>query len=454
MRSRAPMALLTAILLTACTATVGSGPGFGPGAGDGDGDADGYGDRNGDDPRDDGRNGLPTDDCGPCPAPGECRNGECLQPSEDGAWCEFDDECADTELCIAARCTPDCRLAGNCACANNDSCENGFVCSNGQCLPDGGEGSCVADDECPDGDACIDGVCRGPEECNVQHPDLEGTWDVRSELRLREALPGWLDGFLSATAEPFRFLAGQSDDLGIDVPIIGDLIEDEVRDWADDNLPPWSRDLMGAIADLNDILSTMQVRQRWDLDGTAIDEYAGEETWSSIAFTFRGEEVEGRPEDILGWDVSSSPFTAHANCGVLYIDRYDVDAAVGAIIAWLVDTLVYIVSDGQYDTLAEAMFDFERGNFCPNVADAADDLAQQLGAGNVYNLVLAACDTALGRLIDDALDAINEAMLEFTALRLQGRADISDANTLSNGHWAGTMAGRDFTGDFRASRRR
>jgi len=131
----------------------------------------------------------------------------------------------------------------------------------------------------------------------------------------------------------------------------------------------------------------------------------------------------------------------------------DVDAAVGAIIAWLVDTLVFIVSDGEYDTLAQALFDFERGDFCPNVAGVADDLADQLGAGNVYDAVLGACDLALGRLIDEALDAINEAMVEFTALRLQGRADIADANTLANGHWAGTLAGRDFTGDFRASRR-
>ena len=453
MRSVAPSALLISLLLSACTATVGNVPAAGGGDGDGDGDADGNGgggggggggDNRGDDPN--------SQDCGPCPAPGECRGGECLQPAADGAWCEFDDECADTELCIAARCTPDCRLAGTCACENNDGCDNGFVCSAGQCLPDGGDGACVRDDECPDGDACIDGACQPPAECGIDNPDLEGVWDVRSELRLREALPGWLDGFLGATAEPFRFLAGQSDDLGLDIPIIEDLVEDEVRDWADDNLPDWSRDMMGAIADLNDILSTMQVRQRWELDGVAIDEYAGTETWTSIAFTYRGEEVEGRPEDILGWDVSSSPFTAHASCGVLYVDRYDVDAAIGAIIAWAVDTLVYIVSDGQYENLAQALFDFE-DSFCPGAAGAADNLSAQLGGPDIYDEVLAVCDVSLGQLIDQALEAVNAAMLEMTVLRLQGRADITDADTLSNGHWAGTLGGGDFTGDFSASRR-
>lgn len=444
--------LLTALLVSACTATVGEVP-ANPGAGDGDGDADGDGnapDRDGNGRPDDLE---PGDDCGPCPAPGECRGGECVQPAADGAWCEFDDECEDTELCIAARCTPDCRLAGNCACENNDACDNGFLCQAGQCVPDGGDGACMRDDECPDGNACIDGACQGPGECNVDHPDLEGTWDVRSELRLREALPGFVDGFLAATAEPFRFLAGQSDDLGLDIPILEDLIEDEVRDWADDNLPEWSREMMGAIADLNDILSTMQVRQRWELEGSGVlDEYTGEETWTSIAFTFRGEDVEGRPEDVLGWDVSSSTFTAHASCGVLYIDRYDVDAAIGAIIAWMVDTLVWIVSDGQYENLAQALFDFE-DSFCPGVADAADDLSAELGGPDVYDEVLAVCDVTLARLIDEALEAINDAMLELTVLRLQGRADITDRDTLSNGHWAGTLAGGDFTGDFSASRR-
>lgn len=453
MSPRTFASLLISLLLSAagCTASVGEVPAS-PDDGDGDDrydDDDGFEDRDGNGREDD---LLPGDDCGPCPEPGECRGGECVQPDPNGAWCEFDDECADTELCIAARCTPDCRLDGTCACENNDGCENGFLCQSGQCVPDGGDGACVGDADCPEGNACIDGACRGPEECNVDHPDLDGTWDVRSELRLREALPGWLDGFLDATAEPFRFLAGQSDDLGLDVPILEDLIEDEVRDWADDNLPEWAREMMGAIADLNDILSTMRVRQTWDLQRGALDEYTGEETWTSIAFTYRGEDVEGRPEDILGWDLESSPFQAHASCGVLYIDRYDVDAAIGAIIAWLVDTIVYIASDGEFENLAQALFSFE-GMFCPGVADAADDLSAQLGGPDIYDEVQTLCDVALERVIDEALEAVNEAMLELTVLRLQGRADIVDRSTLTNGVWAGTLGGGDFTGNFEASRR-
>lgn len=449
MRRRLFAALVAALTISACTASVGDAPPTGT-----DGDADSDADF---DPGDRDRDGRPDDlqeegDCGVCPAPGECRGGECLQPSANGDWCEFDHECEDTELCIAARCTPDCRLGGTCACENNDGCDNGFICTSGACIPDAGDGACVRDDECADGQRCVDGACEGPGECDIDDPDLEGTWDVRSELRLREALPGWLDGFLDATAQPFRFLAGQSDDLGLDVPILGDMLEDEIRDWADDNLPEWSRELMGAIADLNDILSTMQVRTQWDLDGVAIDEYAGTETWTSIAFEYRGEDVEGRPEDILGWDVSSSPFDAHASCGVLYIDRYDVDAAIGAIIAWLVDTIVYIVSDGQYENLAAMLFDFE-GQFCPGAAGAADDLAARLGADSVYDLVLGLCEVTYEEYTDQALDAINDAMLEMTVMHLQGRAAITDANTLSNGHWAGTLGGGDFTGDFTASRR-
>lgn len=403
-------------------------------------------------------------DCGPCDG-GECRDGVCIHPDGGGAVCEFDPECGDDMLCIAGRCTPDpreermcsddtdcpgglsCGIEGICICAVTADCPVGFLCVAGRCDPGGG---CVEDADCPGDMLCEAGACIDRGACDVVHPDLSGRWNLTSVLRLREALPGWLDGFLAAVAGPFHFIAGHTMDLDLGLPgFVEDLVADFLRDWADRSLPPWLRSLLGAIADLNDILSTWYVEEQMALTGAgARDVYTGDHWWNVVEFEYRGMRVRGRPEDIIDWRFEPSTFEANASCGRFNIHRHDVNVSIGAIVAWLVNTIVYEATDGRYRTLMEAL-DAATAGFCDAAARGAGGAVDFPG---VELAVSAWCTSELGDLTSRLVDAVTGARLDADLMSLKGHAPIVSATSMTPGTWEGTLAGGDFTGDFTAWR--
>lgn len=407
--------------------------------------------------------------CGECPAPGECRAGVCVQPDDGGAFCEFDPECGPEMLCIAGRCTPDpriprtcdgpgtcdgslmCSMDGRCVCGTTSDCPVGLICAaDGSCVPDD-PGGCVADDECPAGGLCDGGRCVPGDVCMVVDPALDGTWDLDTVLRLREALPGWLDGFLGAVAGPFHLIAGHTSTLDLGLPgWVEDLAAAAIRDWADANLAPWQRQLLGAIADLNDILSTWEVKEFMVLNGTGVrDAYTGTHEWTEVAFNYRGMMMRGRPEDIIDWRFTPSPFDANATCGTLNIERHDVNVSIGAIIAWVVNTVVYESTGGMYATLDDAL--------TATTATFCDDAARTAGAAvdfpGVESATYSWCNRTLGGLVVGAVDALNDARLGLDLMTLKGHAPIVSDRLLTPGVWEGTLAGSDFTGDFTANKR-
>lgn len=403
--------------------------------------------------------------CGECPAPGECREGTCVTPTTSGAFCEFDPECGDEMLCIGGHCTPDpriptgcsmgescsgdlvCSATGSCICGSTADCPVGLVCSGGACVPDD-PGGCIADAECPEGFLCDGGACVDDGSCGVVHPPLAGTWTMDTVLRLREALPGWLDAFLDAVAGPFHFIAGHTMTLDLGLPgFIEDIVADVVRSWADSSLPPWARELLGAIADMNDILSTWTIDETMVLTDTGVlDEYTGTHEWTEVEFTYRGMAVRGRPEDIIDWRFSPSSFHANATCGTLNIDRHDVDVSIGAIIAWAVNAVVYEATDGRYRTLDEALGAATAG-FCDGAARAAEDAVDFFGVGTAVG---AWCTSELGALTSELTRAVDDARLGLDLMSLKGHAPIVSDRLLDPGVWEGSLAGGDFTGDFTA----
>lgn len=405
-------------------------------------------------------------DCGECPAPGECREGACIQPEERGMICEFDDECVDGELCIAAHCTPDPRMprtcsetipcpgalmcvAGMCACTATVDCPIGFSCEGGFCVGTPG-GMCLADADCPADYLCEAGRCIDDMLCDIGHPDLAGTWDMLSHYHFREVLPDWLATFLDAVAGPFRFIAGDSADLDAGLPgWVEDAIAPAIRDWADTYLPPWARDLLGAIADLNDILSTWTVQERMILrPGAERDLYVGTHEWLSVEFTYRARTVRGTPMDIIDWRFEPAEFNAAAVCGQFLINRHSVDVSIGAIIGWLVDGIVYELSDGRFATIEDA-FAFLTTGYCGEIARVADEAVDYPG---VYTAVNDACVEYVGRFAMDIVRSLREARLPLDLMTLKGYAPIAGPNSLRPGTWEGTLAGRSFPGDFDASR--
>ena len=407
----------------------------------------------------------PADRCTDCVAPAECRLGVCISPDDMGAVCEFDTECPAGQLCISARCTPDPRIPvacptgvcpgtlrcvdGMCACAGHVDCPVGTLCTAGMCTP--GDG-CVADAECPATDVCEAGACRPRTLCDITNPDLSGIWSVASTLRLRESLPSWLDSFLGAVSGPFRFIAGDSATLGVPgIPGWAEaLIAPALRSWADANLAPWVRDLLGGIADLNDILSTWTIDERMELrPGVLRDLYKGTHTWLNVRFEYRGAEVRGRPEDILDWRFTPSEFDAAATCGVFAIERHDVDVSIGAIIAWLVDTVTYEATGGRYRTFRDALTAATSG-FCAEVGRIAGETVTSIPG--LSGTVSRACDGAVSGLINEIDSTIRDGRLGLDVMTLKGYAPITGPSSLRPGVWEGTLVGRDFTGDFDAFR--
>lgn len=392
--------------------------------------------------------GTPTSACGPCPPPNECRAGVCVAPDPGGSSCEFDDACADGLLCIAGHCTDDPRSGG---CTSTADCPVGLMCASGSCVPTPGTDGCVADAECGIGMFCEGGRCLSRDACTrPADPDLSGAWQMHSTLRMREALPSWLASFLDIVAEPFRFLAGDSRDLDTGLPgFLDSIVEEALRAFASRYLPPWARDLLGAIADINDIISTWEVDEDLVLNpGASALDYTGTHTWTRVSFTYRGRMVTGRPEDIIDFRFTPSAFDAHATCGVLAIDRHDVNVSIGAVIAWLVNTVVYESSGGLYRSAEDALDDLAYG-FCSGAADAVSGVVDVPGA---YSLFFAACDSQLNNLIDDLVDALNMARVGADLMTLKGSTPIVSGTSLQPGVWEGTLLGGDFSGDFSARR--
>lgn len=409
-------------------------------------------------------------DCSPCPAPGECRGGVCVQPTASGAFCEFDPECGTGELCIAGRCTPDprvpipcgdssacplglsCGPSGICICTYTTDCPSGLVCIDGACDP--GD-RCVADAECTDGEVCdpsgsTDTGCRPRTVCEIANPDFTGTWSMQSILYIRDALPDWLDSFLTTVEGPFRFLAGDATCIDFGLP---DWVEmevcDLVRPFVDEHLPPWSFPVFRAIADLNTVLSEWHIDETMELTpGSVTDAYRGTHTWDRITMFYRGMPVEGTPETILDWRFAPSPFNASAVCGTFTIERHDVNVSIGSIIAWIVDTLVYEISEHRWRTASEALAAMA-GGFCDALGEAADSSVDYDGVGDAVRRV---CTSALASLIDTAIRELLDARIGASPITLRGAAPITGPSSLRPGTWNGTLLGSEFPGEWGADR--
>lgn len=381
--------------------------------------------------------------CGPCPAPGECRGGLCIQPNAAGDVCEFDPECADTELCISGRCTTHPCPSGRCACAAAADCPVGLICEAGTCIGGPGVEGCIADRDCPSGHACEAGRCLPPAACMITNPDLSGRWSMDSELRLREALPGFVDGLLGAAGDLFDFLSG-SGSFGLP-GWAASALRSALRGF----IPDWVTQIISFLSDLDDILSTWRIEELMDLvSARELDRYTGTHTWTAVEFMYRGRVFRGDPATIIDWRFGPNTFTATATCGIFVIQRHDVDVSIGGIIKWLLDTAVNAATDGRFRTLQEALDEASYG-FCTMIGDATYSATNN---ATLTTLAETACRAELSSLVDVLERAIAMARLSGDFITLKGSAPIVSPRLIEPGVWEGTMAGGDFSGDFNAFR--
>ena len=387
----------------------------------------------------------------------ECRWGRCVAPDPSGGVCEFDSDCdqENHEICVAGFCTKDPRYNDS-GCQSLEDCPNGFICQNGECVPDPDQPqpACISDSDCEDDLICENGVCVDPNSCEDPDPDLSGYWEVESQYRFRDALPDWLDDLLATLAPPFRFLS-EGILNGFDfsnIPVIGDTLEDAANSIVEQYIPPWVGELLGAIADINDILTNMDVIEEMYLLSLAQDQYSGEHRWVEVSFVFRGQPVSGSMSEITGVDIVPSPFNARSICGILYIYDHDLNVSFGYIVRWVLDVIVTIVTEGEYFSMEDLLLSLT--DYCGDIADAIDDLAQDLAEGldielpDVWDMVNTMCIAGIEAGTQEAIQRLEEITVSTDMIRLRGDATISSPTSLTNGHWYGELLGRDFTGSW------
>ena len=122
------------------------------------------------------------------------------------------------------------------------------------------------------------------------------------------------------------------------------------------------------------------------------------------------------------------------------------EIGIGAIIAWVLDVVVYESSDGRYDDLEMLADDVSR-DLCREARTLAEGIYS--GAGG---LAESWCNSTIGTLVDRMIMAINDAMLNLDLVRLKGFASIIDGNELRPGVWEGSLIGGDFGGTWSAER--
>lgn len=382
----------------------------------------------------------------------------CVKPNTSGQRCDPIEgaDCPDGKVCIGGYCTDD---PSTTTCTTNDDCPTGFICVDGSCVPDPDDPDppCVVDEDCEGDLVCDAGVCIDPDGCTpVPDPTrLQGTWSFDSNLELRDALAGWLSGFLSAMEALRDIILG---DLDLGLPgWVEDLIEGVVGGLIDAYIPPWAQELIVALGDLSDILEEMRVLHTVQIVANGNYEYVGTSTWDLVEFEFRGQMISEQPQNIpeIG-HVPTYTFTSREICHVYFIDQHEVENVVGGLIRWAIDAVVTAVTCSVqgwtcYYSLEEALYDIVN---CDDIAWALDDFVYNSFGLEVYDIVYSACSAAKDPAIQGMIDYLDELTVTFSVLSLRGQADIVDDNHLGStsnfGRWYGSLAGGNFDGTFTA----
>jgi hypothetical protein len=379
----------------------------------------------------------------------------CVQPNTQGTPCDpvESSPCPPGEVCIAGFCTAN---PTDQPCVTNIDCPNGWICENGVCVPDPVNPQCVLNSDCTGNMVCIGGQCVDPGDCQPP-PDptrLAGTWNYDSTLHLRDALAGWISGFLGAM-EILRDIILGNLDLGLP-SWLENIIESAIQGIISAYIPPWGQDLIVALGDISDILDDMRVLHTVNLLSQGNYEYVGTSTWDLLEFEFRGQVISERPENIpqIGF-VPTYNFTSREICHVYFIDDHDIHNVVGGLISWVIDTLVTAITCayGQCMYSLEDALDYLID--CDAIAYAIDDFVYNSFGIEVYDAVYNGCNAAKGPAIQAIVQYIDDLTVTFNLLTMRGQGNIIDNWHLGQmpgdpGRWYGSLAGGSFDGEWTA----
>jgi hypothetical protein len=395
-----------------------------------------------------------------CAPPTICQvsTGKCLQPT--GKSCDPVEGlgCDPGDVCVGGQCA---KLPASCV--DNSNCPPSFVCVNGVCVPGGKPptGGCVTNKDCPADATCINGQCKPKAACNIPHqPDrLKGTWKYDSTLHLRDAVSPVLKGLLGAAGILRDILEGNFKISGIP-SFVTSLVQKYLKKLIQQYVPPWGQQLIVTLGDLNDIVSEMRVLSTVQKNGVGGDAYVNSEQWDLVEFNYKGKKISTPPANIpeIG-QVTIPAYTSKEVCGVLFIDKHNIDNVVGGIIKWAIDTALSLVTCNTqgapcFNSVDEAL---QQTIDCAMLAAQLEALILSIwsGAPSIAASIEQACNGQKGNLIDTIVKELASITTKLKLLQLSGVVNIPNPggdSVLQGGKWYGTLGGGNFQGDFSAQK--
>ncbi len=373
--------------------------------------------------------GSNADLADPCPDGQHFESGKCVP---DEITCAEEFPCPMGQQCVGGRCimTPG-------PCMTNNDCPTGNQCVNGMCVPvcpGNAMPQCKQDSDCGMNNVCVACICVPIDHCAKPTADLSGIpWKVHQDLHLDQAL-GAFGGTMANILKSIR-------DAILGCPNGGNTCF--LLQFAVPFIPQWAQTLIVAVGNFADILDNHDFLVDSEMTFTHNGKpsgYDGVDHWEWLTFSYQGMQIHQKPENVMqiGKPVMI-PFTASAICGVLYVDKHDVEGVLSGLLQWIVDTVVWISTNGMYQSLSAAIVG---AIDCSQVGN----LPAQLACDNFVN--------GLGQKIDDAL---NMWLLSYSLMTLQGTAIVTDAHHLDQGKWDGTLGSlggifNNFDGEWSATR--
>ena len=372
-------------------------------------------------------------------------------------------------------------LPQDASCNFTSECPAGDVCVDGGCVS--GQRRCSDSVPCPSGWECVENICRNQPLCpggvcpSGVDLDISGIWKTRYHFDLSATLGVLQDlsGIISTIDTLFQ---GK---LPVNIPILGPIIEQMLQELIAQYIPDWAPKLASALNDLLAAFTDMNIVGQMDLSAAGGSNLTGEEVWDRVVVLVPSlcprrqfdpaypacATVNIQLGHTLGGagitaQASTDPFVGTIAAATLTLTGRKGDIQFNKLLRNLVDLLVNISTNGQYQTIVTAVPALVD---CPDLAIAAGNLACDVTNGSTCSLPWfeGVCNGVAAFAATEISNALDKVPIDWTLVGFTQVGTANDrstppdhvADTLDNGSVSGTtnfFVGRPLTGSWNGVR--
>jgi len=282
-------------------------------------------------------------------------------------------------------------------------------------------------------------------------------------MHFRDALGGVLKALLSTAGVLRGIIDGTFSINGIP-SFISDIVKKYLKKLMDQYVPAWGQQMIVALGDIDDIIDDMRVVSTVQTTSVGNDGYVNGEQWDLVEFEFKGQKISSPPAAIpqIG-QVKIPSYSSHEVCGVLFIDKHQVNNVVGGLVQWAINTALSAVTCSVqgvpcYNNVGQAL---QMTINCQMLGMQLDQVVKSIwsGAPSVALVVIQACENEKQQLIQLLNQELAGLTTKLSLLELSGTVNIPNPpgdNNLSGGQWFGVLgsgvAKGNFKGEFTANK--